>query len=96
VHELQGKTITEGATSRKNAAPVSSTSCPDRVDNLILLLILLKGPLSHFYNKRVTNTLTRTRGALPPARWRKGTTMFIGQCGFGGLADQIHKSIKLQ
>ena len=39
--------------------------------------------------------LNRIRGALPAARWRKGTTTFIGRCGFDGLARQIHKSVKL-
>jgi len=41
------------------------------------------------------NTLIRIRGALPPARWRKGTTRFIGLREFDGLACQIHKSIRL-
>jgi len=40
--------------------------------------------------------MIRIRGVLPPARWRKGTTGFIGLCGFDGLARQIHKSIELQ
>ncbi|GAB0203776.1 hypothetical protein GRJ2_002843200 [Grus japonensis] len=30
--------------------------------------------------------MSRTRGALPPARWRKGTIGFIGLCGSDGLA----------
>jgi len=70
--------------------PVGSS--PDRVESLILLLVLLKGSLC---KKWVTNTLTRIRGALPPAGWRTGTTRFIGLCGFDGLAHQIHKSIRL-
>ncbi|GAB0183396.1 hypothetical protein GRJ2_000804900 [Grus japonensis] len=50
VHELQGKTITKGDSSRKNAAPVSSGQFP-RVEGLILVMVLLKGLLSHFYKK---------------------------------------------
>jgi len=41
------------------------------------------------------NTVTRISRALPPARWRKGTTRFIGLCGFDGLVCQIHKSRRL-
>jgi len=43
----------------------------------------------------VTNSVTRTRGALSPGRWRKGTTRFIGLCGFNGLAHQNPRSIRL-
>ncbi len=35
------------------------------------------------------------RGALPPARRRRGTTEFIGLYGFNGLAHQTHESIRL-
>jgi len=63
-----------------------AASSPDQVDSLILILILWKGPPSHSYSKRAANSLTRIRGALPPARWRKGATTFIGRCGLGGLA----------
>ena len=37
---------------------------------------------------RVMIVLTWTRGAQPPARGRKGTIGFIGQCGCDGLAQQ--------
>lgn len=49
-------------------------SSPDRVDGLILFLTLMKGHLIHIYKKWVMslNAMTRTRGALPAARWRKG------------------------
>jgi len=72
-----------------------AVSSPHQVGSLILIPILWKGPPSHSYSKWVANSLTRIRGALPPARWRKGTTAFICRCGFSGLARQIHKSIKL-
>ncbi|KAK4828827.1 hypothetical protein QYF61_000884 [Mycteria americana] len=65
---------------------------PDRVEGLILLLILMEELLTCMYKKWVMNTMTRTRGALPPARWRKGTTKFTGLCGFDGLAHQTHRS----
>ncbi|GAB0208015.1 hypothetical protein GRJ2_003267200 [Grus japonensis] len=42
VCELQGKTITKGDSSRKIAVPVSSGQFPDKVEGLILLLILRK------------------------------------------------------
>ena len=69
-------------------------SSPDRVESLTLPLILLKRLPSHFYNKRIMNTLTRIRGALCLTRWRKGTTRFIGLCGFDGLTHQIQKTIR--
>ena len=87
VRELRGKTITKGDSLGKMLLQFPAASSPDQVDSLILIPILWRGPPSHSY--------TRIRGALPPARWRKGTTRFIGRCGFGGLARQIHKSIKL-
>ena len=94
VRELRGKTITKGDSVRKKATPVSSgqLSRPGRQFDIA------SDPLeatSKSFLQEVSHSLTRIRGALPPARWRKGTTAFIGQCGFGGLARQIHKSIKL-
>lgn len=38
--------------------------------------------------------MTRTSRALPPARWRKGTTGFLGWCGFNGLVHRSPRSIK--
>ncbi|KAK4828031.1 hypothetical protein QYF61_022808 [Mycteria americana] len=49
VRELQGKKITKGGSSRKIAAPVDSS--PDRVEGLILLLMLMKELLTHIYKK---------------------------------------------
>lgn len=43
----------------------------------------------------VMNTLTGTRGALPPARIRKGTTKFVGLYGFNVLARQTLGSVRL-
>lgn len=67
IHELQGKPVSKGDSARKNAALVPVGSSPEREEGLVLLLIL-KGLLLHFYKKQVTNTMTRTEGALPPAR----------------------------
>jgi len=75
VRELQGKTQ-KGILLEKMLLQFLMGSSPDRVDSLILSPIFLKGSPSHFYSKWVANSLTRFRGALPPARWRKGT---IGQ-----------------
>jgi len=36
------------------------------------------------------DTAIRTRGVLPPARWRKQTAEFVGLCGFNVLAHQTH------
>ena len=92
VRELRGKAITKGDSVGENAAPAASS--PDQADSLVLIPILWRGPPSHFCSRRAANFLTRIREALPPARWRKGTTVFTGWCGFGGLARQIHKRIK--
>lgn len=40
-------------------------------------------------------TMTRTKGALLPARCRKGIIRSIGLCGSNGLAYQTHKSMRL-
>lgn len=42
---------------------------PKRVESLILVLILIKILFICIYNKGITNTVPRTRGALPSARW---------------------------
>lgn len=70
-------------------------SSPDRVEELVLPLILLKGLFIHSYKKEAMNTVTRTRGALPPASWRRGVTGFIGLSEFDGLEHQAHKSARL-
>jgi len=51
VRELQGKTITKGDSSRKMLLQFPVGRSPEEVDSLILLPVLLKGPLSHFYSK---------------------------------------------
>ncbi|KAK4830567.1 hypothetical protein QYF61_011745 [Mycteria americana] len=95
VRELQGKKSHKGVLPGKLLLQFPVGSSPDRVENLILLLILMKELLTRMYKEWVTNAMTRTRGALPPARWRKGTTGFTGLWGFDGLAHQSHRSIRL-
>ena len=52
VHELQGRTITQGGLSRKAAAPVTSKQSPDRgVETQILFLILLETLVIHIFKK---------------------------------------------
>lgn len=70
--------------------PVGSSS--DRLEDRILLLTLLKGLLNNYSKKETMNAMTRTREAMPPARWRRG---FIGLCGFDGLLHRIYKSTRL-
>jgi len=79
----------------KNAAPVSSSQLSRQGRQFDFDSDPLEGTSKSFLQQVSAISLTRIRGALPPARWRKGTTVFIGRCGFGGLARQIHKSIKL-
>lgn len=67
----------------------------DKEDGLTLLLTLIISILVCIHDKWVTNTITRTRGALPPAEWRKWTTGFTGLCGFSGLVHQNHRCICL-
>lgn len=55
--------------SRKIAASVSSGQVPKRVERLILVLILIKILLICIYKKGITNTVSRTRGTPPLARW---------------------------
>lgn len=85
VRELKGETPTTRGSSRVDAAPVA------QVQN------------SRWYRKDdmtdplegTTCTMTRNRGALPLARWRKGAVGSIGLCGFNGLARLMHKNIWL-
>lgn len=53
----------------------------DRMKGWYYFHILLKRPVVHIYKKRETSTMIRIRGALPPARWRKGTIGALGLCG---------------
>lgn len=41
------------------------------------------------------NPKTRTRGALSPARWRRGIVRSVGLCGSDGLAQQTRSSVRL-
>lgn len=94
VCELQGKTITKGVSSRKNVTPGPSRQLPRwsrRAD-------LLSGPMERtfdLYIQEITNTMIKPRGALPPAMWKRGITGFIGLCGFGSLAHQTPRSLRL-
>jgi len=49
----------------------STGSSPDSIEGLVLFLKFLKRLLIHIYKKWVTNTLTKIREALHPARWKK-------------------------
>lgn len=90
--ELRGKAITKESSSWKMTTSVSSGQFfkQSRWSDLI----------SEFDNQPcglhswLMNRITRTRRALPPVRWRKGTIGFIGLCGFNGLAHQNHGSIR--
>lgn len=62
------------------------TQCPvgkfsDRIEGLMLPLILLKGLQIHIYKIWATSTWRITRGSLLPARWRKVAIWPIGLCG---------------
>lgn len=52
-------------------------------------------PRASLWFYTVMNPMTRTRAVLSPARWRKGTIGFIGQCGLDDLARQTHRNIRL-
>lgn len=52
----------------------------DKEDGLTVLLTLIISILICIHEKWVTYTITRTWRALPPAKWRKWTTGFIGLC----------------
>jgi len=93
VHESQGKTMTNGGSSRKIAAPVSSGQFPRQSRKADLISDPVEGPcdtykkwetrmgFEHTHVTRthllVTNTMTRIRGALPPAIWRKRTDRLL-------------------
>ena len=66
---MQGKTFTKGDSSSQNAAPVSSGQFSRQSRKLYLTSDPLEGTSKSFL-QRVTNTLLRTRGALPG--WEKG------------------------
>lgn len=67
-----------------------------RVEEWIVHLILMKGPLVCSYKKKnqVTYTLMRNGAVLPLARWRRGTTGFTELCRFSVLAHQPPLSMK--
>lgn len=68
--------ITRESPCRKLTTTVVSSL--NRVGDLILLLSLIMSLLVLIHKKCVMNTITRSIGARPPARWRKGTVKFIG------------------
>jgi len=70
--------------------PFPEGSSPDREDGLSLSLRMTMSLLILIHERWVINAITRTRGVLPPDKWRKGTIGFIGLCGFDGLAHQNH------
>lgn len=91
-HTLEGmwvasKTTEKGCSSRKMATSVSSRQFPRQGRRSDLICEFDNEPLS-LHSQKVSNKITRTRGALPPARWRKGTTRFIRLCGFDDLVYQ--------
>ena len=90
VGELQGKAVAKKRTCKK-------VTPPDAGEDLrtLPLLILMKGLLVCSYRNQVMNALTSNRGALPPAKQRKGTTSFTGLYGTHCLAHQTHGSITL-
>lgn len=79
-----GKTTTKWGSSGKLLFPFQAGSFPNRGEELVLLLILIKRILFCIHKKWVTNMMIRTRRALPPVRWKKGTTGFTGLCDFNG------------
>lgn len=93
VCKMQGKAIRRESSCRKMVTTVSSSL--KRVGDLILLLSLITSLLVRIQKKWVTNTITKTIGALPPARWRKGTVRLIGLWRFNSLSYQNHRSISL-
>lgn len=68
---------------------------PGRVEEWIVHLILMKGPLVRSYKKnQVMYSPMRNRGVLPLGRWRRGTTGFTKLCRFCVLAHQPPLSMK--
>ena len=73
VSELQGKTITKQGSSMKIAAPVSSEQFPRQCRRTDPTSNLNKGTFDSHLQEVSNEYYSRTRGALPPVRWRKGT-----------------------
>lgn len=55
----------------------------------------IEGTLVYIYKKQAMSGMTRTGGALTPARQRKGTIISIGLCGSHALTHQTCKVINL-
>lgn len=80
--------------SPQNAASASSGKITQKgAEEVVLLLPLLKELLKHVHKTQVIPV--RIRGAVPPNRWRRATTGFIGLYGTYGFASWTHKNINL-
>lgn len=70
-------------------------SSADREDGPILSLRLTMSMLVLIHERLVMKTISRTKGVLPLAMWRKGRIGFVGLCGFNGLTHQNQRNMKL-
>ena len=91
VCELRGKTAARKGPYRKITAPVAVEQFPGWSRRADTPSDPNKELMICSYKNQVMNTPSGNRGALPPARQRKGTTRFIGRHGSGGLACLISR-----
>ena len=84
----QRKTITNGGSSRKVPAPVSSGQFQDREEGLILLLILWKEIVIRFYKKQRILKQIVEEPCLQPVGGE-------GQLSLQDCVDQTHRSVRL-
>jgi len=89
VCELRGKTAAKKGPSRKITAPVAVEQFPGQSRRADPTSDPNKGLVVCSYKNQLVNTPSRNRGALPPARGRRGTARFVGLRRFDGLAHLI-------
>jgi len=69
----KGKQSQEDILTGKWQLLFPADSTPNRENVLIFSLKLTANLLVLIHERQVMNTIIRTRRALPPARWRRGT-----------------------